>query len=244
MERKLMPSNSVDCVIFGFDLEVLKVLLVERTLIDSQTGKTIFTDLTLTGNHIYEDENLEEAARRIVRDLTGLDNLIFEQFYTFSSLTRLDHPNDQKWLRQYSGVFDKRIITTGYFSLLPNTDMPIMSKNRVVNWYPVSEVKNLGYDHDQILSKALSHLQYKMMYEPVAFEMLPERFTLSQMQKLYESVMGMAFDKRNFRKKVSQMSYVVPLNERQKGVPHKPAQLYLFSREVYEKTHKEGSTFI
>jgi 8-oxo-dGTP diphosphatase len=244
MERKLMPSNSVDCVIFGFDLEVLKVLLVERTLTDLQTGKIIFSDLTLTGNHIYEDESLEEAARRIVNDLTGLENLVFEQFYTFSSLNRLDHPNDQMWLKQFNDIFDKRIITTGYFSLLPTTDVKIISKDRVVNWYPVSEVKDLGYDHEQILQKALSHLRYKMMYEPVAFEMLPERFTLSQMQRLYESVMGTPLDKRNFRKKVSMMSYVVPLNERQRGVPHKPAQLYLFSREVFNKTHKEGSAFI
>ncbi len=244
MERKLMPNNSVDCVIFGFDLESLQVLLVERTLIDQATGKEVFTDLTLTGHHIYEDEALEDAARRIVKSLTGLDNLIFEQFYTFSSLDRLNHPNDQAWLKQFSELYGHRVISTGYFSLLPTTNVPIIPTDRVVKWYPVSEVTNLAYDHKEILDKALLRLRYKMQHEPVAFEMLPERFTLSQMQKLYESVMGETFDKRNFRKKVAQMSYVVALNERQRGVPHKPAQLYLFSREVYNKTHKEGSYFI
>jgi 8-oxo-dGTP diphosphatase len=244
MERKLMPNNSVDCVIFGFDLESLQVLLVERTLMDPVTGEEVFTDLTLTGHHIYEDEALDDAARRIVKGLTGLNNLMFEQFYTFSSLDRLNHPNDQAWLKQFSELYGHRVITTGYFSLLPTTNVPIIPTDRVVNWYPVSEVTNLAYDHKEILDKALSRLRYKMQHEPVAFEMLPERFTLSQMQKLYESAMGETFDKRNFRKKVAQMSYVVALNERQRGVPHKPAQLYLFSREVYNKTHKEGSYFI
>jgi hypothetical protein len=234
-----MSNVSVDCVIFGFDKDQLKVLMVERTLRTSDSESIIFSDLTLTGYHIYEDEDLDSAAARIVKDLTGLDNLVLEQFYTFGSLDRLEHPNDQLWLEQFGDVFSKRVITVGYFSLLPSMDVKIVQKGRIVKWYPVNQDYNLAFDHSQILKKALLHLRQKLQQDAIGFELLPEKFTLSEMQKLYEAVLGITFDKRNFRKKVAQMSYVVPLKEKQKGVAHKPAQLYFFSREVFNKTRKE-----
>jgi len=203
----------------------------------------LFSDLTLTGHHIFEDENLDCAAKRIVKELTGLENLVMEQFYSFGELNRLDHPNDQIWLNQFGDNFDKRIVSVGYFSLLPSLNVNITQTDRVVKWYPISEISNLAYDHNHILEKAISHLRYKLRYEPIGFEMLPQKFTLSQMQKLYEAVLGKDLDKRNFRKKVSQMSYCVPLNEKQSGVAHKPAQLFMFSRDVYEKTKKERYDF-
>lgn len=245
MGNTLMKNLSVDCVIFGFDLDQLKVLLVERKLKDPNTDATILSDLTLTGYHIYKNEDLDAAANRIVFDLTGLKNLVMEQFYTFGALDRLDHPNDQLWLEQFGDIFSDRVVTVGYYSLLPNTNIKIIQKDRVVNWYPVDSIAdyNLAYDHANILQKALDHLRYKLRHEPIGFEMLPDKFTLSQMQKLYESVLGKKFDKRNFRKKVSQMTYVVPLNEKQTGVSHKPAQLFMFSRDIYEKTRKERFDF-
>ncbi|HAM98207.1 MAG TPA: NUDIX hydrolase [Marinilabiliales bacterium] len=243
MTRKLMNNLSVDCVVFGFDGEQLNVLLVERTLISPETQEVIFSDLTLTGYHIYEDEDLDSAAARIVKDLTGLENIVLEQFYSFGALDRLLHPNDQAWLEQFGDVFSNRVVTVGYYSLLPSTNVKIILKGRNVSWYKVSEVKGLAYDHDHVLQKALEHLRYKFWHEPIGFELLPMKFTLSQMQKLYEAVLGTQFDKRNFRKKVSQMNYVVALNERQTGVAHKPAQLFMFSRDVYEKTRKERFDF-
>jgi hypothetical protein len=105
-----------------------------------------------------------------------------------------------------------------------------------VRWFPVNQIKSLGYDHLQILEKALLHLRHKMKNEAVGFELLPEKFTLTEMQMLYEAIFGTLFDKRNFRKKVAQMNYIVPLKEKQKGVAHKPARLYRFSREIYEKS--------
>lgn len=243
MAAKLVKNISVDCVIFGFDLEKLKVLLVERSMNTSNSNNLLFSDLTLTGYHIYEDEDLDSAAKRIVKDLTGLENLVLEQFYSFGELDRLNHPNDQLWLNQFGDEFDKRIVTVGYFSLLPSVNVEITPKGRIVNWYAVGETLNLAYDHAHILEKAIMHLRYKLRYEPIGFEMLPEKFTLSQMQKLYEAVLGIELDKRNFRKKISQMSYVVALNEKQTGVAHKPARLYMFSRDVYEKTKKERYDF-
>jgi hypothetical protein len=209
----------------------------------ANSNNLLFSDLTLTGYHIYEDEDLDSAAKRIVKDLTGLENLVLEQFYSFGELDRLNHPNDQLWLNQFGDEFDKRIVTVGYFSLLPSINVEITPKGRVVKWYTVGETLNLAYDHAYILEKAIMHLRYKLRYEPIGFEMLPEKFTLSQMQKLYEAVLGIELDKRNFRKKISQMSYVVALNEKQTGVAHKPARLYMFSRDVYEKTKKERYDF-
>jgi 8-oxo-dGTP diphosphatase len=235
MARKYMANVSVDCVIFGFDKDQLKVLLVERTLRVPNSDEVIFSDLTLTGYHIYEDEDLDSAAARIVRDLTGLGNLRLEQFYTFGELDRLEHPNDQLWLVQFGDVFSKRVVSVGYFSLLPSIDVEINWKDRAVTWYPIDEVKELAFDHRKILDKALLHLRHKLQEEAIGFELLPEKFTLSQMQKLYEAIMGTHYDKRNFRKKVAQMDYVVPLKEKQKGVAHKPARLYKFSREYFRR---------
>jgi 8-oxo-dGTP diphosphatase len=243
MNREFEKNISVDCVIFGFDMEQLNVLLVERKLMTPDSKKLIFSDNTLTGYHIYNDEDLDSAASRIVKDLTGMENLVLEQFYAFGSLYRLEHPNDKAWLERFGDEYSKRVVTVGYYSLLPSTELKIIQKERVVQWFPVSKVNNLAYDHDLILQKALEHLRYKLQTEPIGFKLLPDKFTLSQMQKLYEATLGKEFDKRNFRKKVSQMPYVVPIKEKQQGVAHKPAQLFVFSREVYEKTRKERYNF-
>jgi len=234
---------SVDCVLFGFDFEQLNVLLVERTLTKENTEEIIFSDLTLAGNHIYQDENLDQAASRILFDLTGLENIYLEQFASFCSPLRLVKPNDQIWLK-HSGRNPKNIIiTTGYFSLLNNQNVTLQWKGRNVKWYPVNDVKELAFDHKEILDKALLALRRSLLDEPIGFELLPEKFTLSQLQKLYEVVLGTELDKRNFRKKISRMKYLIPLDEKQTGVAHKPARLYMFSKEVYEKTRKEYLSF-
>lgn len=234
---------SVDCVIFGFDFEKLNVLLVDRVLKDENTGAELFSDLTLTGNHIFEHESLEDAASRILFDLTGLENIYLKQFGAFCDLDRLQRPNDQMWLRANGRDPDSRIISVGYYSLLATNKVTLKWKGRNVKWYPVSEVTDLAFDHYRILQSALKALRRELLYEPIGFELLPEKFTLSQLQKLYEVVLGVELDKRNFRKKIARMKYLIPLDEKQKGVAHKPARLYMFSREVYEKTRKEVFDF-
>lgn len=233
---------SVDCVIFGFDFEQLNVLIVERTLID-EDGNTVFSDHTLTGNHIYDDETLDQAATRILYDLTGLHDIFLEQFKTFAHPNRLKAVNDQEWLQSNGRDPSKRIITVGYFALLSKPDVTLEWKGRNVKWMPVHEIGQLGFDHNQILKEALKALQNTIMQKPVGFELLPEKFTLTQLQKVYEILLDTELDKRNFRKKVSRMKYLVPLNEKQKNVSHKPAQLYMFSRDVYEKTKKDQFDF-
>jgi 8-oxo-dGTP diphosphatase len=243
--HKIIPNISVDCVIFGFDFEKLNVLLVERELMDVH-GKVLIKDYTLTGYHIFEDENLDNAAGRILKDLTGLDNIYLEQFSTFGNTDRVLGEKDQLWLKHINQGFAERILTVGYFSLIDSTKVSILQKDKKVQWIPINIVSEmeLAFDHKQILYKALEVIRNKARTEPLAFELLPERFTLTQLQKLYEAIFGTPFDKRNFRKKIQQMPFIIPLKEKQKDVPHKPAQLFLFSREVFDKTRKERLGFL
>ncbi|MDP4274650.1 MAG: NUDIX domain-containing protein [Bacteroidota bacterium] len=244
--HKIVPNVSVDCVIFGFDFERLNVLLVERELKDKVTNQLLINDHTLAGYHIYEDEDLDSAAARILRDLSGLDNIYLQQFYAFGSTRRVAAAKDQLWLRHINRGFSDRILTVGYFSLIDNTKVTLTHKEKKLQWFPVDAVADMemAFDHKEIFYKGLEALRNTVKIEPIAFELLPERFTLTQLQKLYESLFGSTFDKRNFRKKISQMHYIIPLREKEKGVAHKPAQLFLFSREVYEKTRKEKTVFL
>jgi 8-oxo-dGTP diphosphatase len=233
---KIIPNISVDCVIFGFDFNQLNVLLVERKLVDEKSNEILIDDWTLTGYHIFEDEDFDTAAARILKKLSGLDNIYLEQFYSFGRTNRIDNEKDRLWLQNQREGFSERIVTVGYFSLIDNTTVTLSLKERNVKWFPINDLPELGFDHKEILEKALERLRAKLRSEPIGFGLLPEKFTISQLQKLYESVLGTQFDRRNFRKKVLQMKYVIQLDEKQKAVKHKPAQLFIFSREVYEKT--------
>jgi hypothetical protein len=235
----LNNSVSVDCVIFGFDFTNLNVLLVDRVLVDDGTGEEIFCDLTLAGNHIFEQEELGDAAARILYELTGLENIYLEQFYTFGSPKRITRENDIKWLIANGRNPENRIFTVGYYSLIATDNVTIQWKGRNVKWVPISDVTDLAFDHLEIFQKALGALRKKLLYEPIGFELLPPKFTLSQLQRLYEAILGVELDKRNFRKKVSRMNYLIPLEEKQKGVAHKPARLYVFDRNLYENNRKE-----
>ncbi len=242
--RKLNSYISVDCVIFGYDSERLHVLLVERTLSDKNTGSDFIPDRTLTGNHVYEDETIKDAATRVVNSLTGISDIYLEQFKAFADPDRLLKPKDQNWLRSIGKDPTQRVVSIGFFALVATQRVSLKWMGRKVEWIPVNEVGELGFDHNDILREALLALRAKMRYEPIGFELLPEKFTLTQLQTVYEQIFNTRFDKRNFRKKVNRMKYVIPLNEKQKGVPHKPAQLYMFSRDVFEKTKKELFDFI
>lgn len=246
ISHKIVPNISVDCVVFGFDFEKLNVLLVERELKDEKSGEVLIYDHTLTGYHIYEDEDLDSAAGRILKGLTGLDNIFLEQFGAFGQLDRISSPKDTLWLKHINKGFSDRVVTVGYLALIDNTKVTLRLSDRNVQWFPVTAVKDMemAFDHKHLFYNAMEALQKKVKVEPIAFELLPDYFTLSQLQKLYEALLGTSFDKRNFRKKVAQMHYVIPLKKKQQGVAHKPARFYLFSREVYEKTRKGRISFI
>jgi hypothetical protein len=241
--QEIVSNISVDCVIFGFDFKQLNVLLVERKLVDEKSNETLIDDWTLTGYHILENEDFDTAAARILKKVSGLDNIYLEQFYAFGRTDRVESTKDKLWLQHQHEGFSERIVTIGYFSLIDNTTVTLSLKERNVKWFPINELPELGFDHQEILIKALEKLRGKLRSEPIGFELLPEKFTLSQLQKLYEAILGTTYDRRNFRKKVLQMKYIIPLNEKQKDVKHKPAQLFNFSRNVYERTKRERFDF-
>lgn len=240
--RKIIPNISVDCLVFGFDLERLHILLKKRELIDKD-GNVIISDYTLAGHHVMENETADEAAYRILYDITGFDNIYLEQFHCFSSTDRLKNEKDQIWIKHLNLDIPMHVFSIGYYSLVDKTKLKLDEKHQNAQWFPIDELPELGFDHALIIKKGIECMQKKFKLEPIAFELLPEKFTITQMQKLYETILGKTFDRRNFRKKVSQLRYIIPLGEKQNGVPHKPAQVFIFSRDVYDKTKKEKLTF-
>lgn len=242
MDSRLIPNVSVDCVVFGFDLNTLNVLLVERVM---EYEAVTYTDLKLPGDLVRWDEDIDKAAVRILFDLSGLSNIYLKQFHSFGDVNRLKgEARDLVWLKAIDHP-EERVITMAYFSLLDLSDNAnnqyILQSN--ARWVPVYQLPHLAFDHGEIVMKALENLRIEIKQKPLAFELLPLKFTLTQLQKLYEVVLGTTYDKRNFRKKIGQISYVVPINEKQTNVAHKPARLYMFSRDIYEKTHKDSFDF-
>jgi ADP-ribose pyrophosphatase YjhB (NUDIX family) len=229
-------------VVFGFEFGKLNVLLLERKMMfQGQECK----DLKLPGDLVRKDEDLDTAAARVLKELTGLENIYLKQYAAIGTpnrLTRLER--DMEWLRQI-GHPEEVVVTVAYYSLL-NIDQERINKFQLqedVKWYPVSQIKELAFDHMEILADGLEALRTELRSNPIGFELLPSKFTLSQLQKLYEVILGVTLDKRNFRKKVTNMPYVIPINEKERGVSHKPARYYIFNKKVYEKTRKNSLDF-
>jgi hypothetical protein len=240
--KEIIPNISVDCVVFGFDFDRLHILLKKRELIN-ENGEKVISDYTLTGNHLLKGETADDAAYRVLYNITGFDNIYLEQFYCFSKTTRLMNEKDQIWVKHLNLDIADHVFSIGYFSLVDKSKLILDEEHKDAKWFPIEELPPLGFDHAEIIEKGIECLRKKFKQEPIGFELLPEKFTLTQLQKLYEAVIGTTYDRRNFRKKIMQLKYIIPLDEKQQGVPHKPAQVFIFSREVYEKTKKEKLVF-
>lgn len=221
------PNVSVDCVIFGFSMGNLEVLLIERT--PGLEGEE--KDLqALPGDLIYEDETLDQAAIRVLKELTGLDKIYLEQVYTFGDPNRISKKKDIEWLQKIRAHPEARVITVAYTSLVKKESYQPTASGFAKNamWVPVQNVPVLAFDHNDILQKAQAHLKAKIYSQPIGFELLPKKFTLAELQKLYEAILNESLDKRNFRRKILKTSFIIPLTEKQSGVAHKPAQLFKF----------------
>jgi len=232
--NELNSNISVDCVVFGFDLSFneLKVLLIERKAPEDFVGN--FPLFALPGDLIKNDENLDEAATRVLKELTNLDNVYLKQFKAYGNPDRVSNTKDSDWLRNFRSDPEARVVTIAYFSLVEfnkfHPKAAHFAKNVV--WMPISEIPELAFDHNEILEGALKSLQEKARYYPVGIDLLPEKFTLSQFQKLYEVISNQNLDKRNFRRKILKMNFLVPINEKQSNVSHKPANLFVFNKEI------------
>ncbi len=226
VESFFKSAFSVDNVIFGFDGGDLKILLIQRGAHPFQ-GKW-----ALPGDLVYPNEDLDTAAARVLEQLTGLRGVYLEQVKTFGAVNR--HPLG-------------RVITVAYYSLVKISKFALTPSSfaQTVQWYSLSEVGDLAFDHNLILESCLRRLKRKVRSAPVGFELLPPKFTLTELQHLYESVLGLreGLDKRNFRKKFLSMDLLVECEEMQAGVAHRPAKLYQFDKQKYEQFIREGYVF-
>lgn len=216
---------TVDNVIFGFDEADLKVLLIKR-MEEPHEGMW-----ALPGYFVRPDEDLDEAANRVLRETTGLENVFLEQVRTFGAVGR--HPFG-------------RVITVAYFSLVKISDFdlrPDIKLAEEVRWHSIAELGELAFDHREILDVCFQRLKSMVRTRPVGFELLPPRFTLTDLQHLYEAILETKLDKRNFRKKILSMNLLIDLDLTQEGVAHRPARLYCFDEEKYHKFLAEGFNF-
>ncbi|WP_300728394.1 NUDIX domain-containing protein [uncultured Bacteroides sp.] len=231
---------SVDCVLIGFDGEQFRVLLVRQ--IGKQPDADV-NDLKLPGSLIYADEDLDEAAKRVLNELTGLKNVKMTQFKAYGSKNRTADPRDVMWLERFHRITSNkvgRIVTIAYLSLLKiDNRYRQLSDTYDACWTPVSEVKNLAFDHTEICKDALTFVRHYVENVPsVMFDLLPRKFTVAQLRLLYQLIYDREFDARNFHKKIAQMPYVVPMEEKEKGVRHRAARYYRFDRTIYNKYKK------
>jgi 8-oxo-dGTP diphosphatase len=214
---------AVDCIIFGFDNIQLKLLLIKRNFLP-QKGKW-----SLVGGFLEADESLDQAALRILNNLTGLNDIYLEQLYTYGEMSR--DPGE-------------RVLSTAYYTLINAEDyhLPI-NRESMAKWFPIEKIPNLIFDHNIMVDKAMRRLRRKSLSQPIGFELLPEKFTIPQLQKLYEAIHQRELDKRNFRKKILSMGLLKKLDEKQKSGSRKGAFYYKFDKEKYDDLLSRGFHF-
>jgi hypothetical protein len=226
---------SVDCVVFGFDGTAIHVLLVKRHRV-LPSGE-VLTGLKLPGSLISDKEDLPYAAVRVTQEFIGQHPVKFRQMEIFSDPQRVQG-DELKWVNDYYGVKITRVVTMVFLAFV-RLDQRL--KNHVVRkgaeWVELNEVRRLALDHNQILMRGIDFLMQLFRKEPVAFEFLPRKFTIKQLQNLYEAVFDMPIDNRNFRKKMLPL-YIVPTGEAETSVMHRPAQYYYFDSKKYKQYNK------
>lgn len=245
----LLKNISVDCVIFGLDGEKLNILLWQadpkllihtlqqkedyeevRFLYDSHPSLLNDSTWGLIGAHAPEEVSLDQFAHEITKSSTGLKDVFLKQFHTFGSTGRVPY---------------YRVITVGYYALINPQyhDIKQSALTKKMQWFDINALPTLCFDHRQIISTALNNLRESVQYHPIGFHLLPEKFTLTELQTMYEVILDKKLDIRNFRKKILKMELIEETGEKQANVPHRAARLYRFDQENYERMVKEGLTF-
>ncbi len=213
------PAVTTDSVIFGFDGTKLKVLLIERGQ-EPHKARWAFP-----GGFVRMDESCEEGALRELQEETNMSCSYMEQFRTYSNPNR--DPRE-------------RVITVAYLALVKTQEVQAGDDASKAQWFDINEVPQLAFDHDVILRDALKHLRERIHFQPIGFELLPEKFTMRQLQNLYESILDVHFDRGNFSKKMLHFNILTPLDETVRPTPKREARLYRFNKESYDDLKQKG----
>lgn len=214
------PAVTTDCIIFTFTDSRLKVLLIRRGL---EPYKGCWA---LPGGFIKPEESADQCAMRELREETSLTVSHMRQFHTFSAPDR--DPRE-------------RVITIAYYALIPHSEVMGGDDAAEADWFEVKDLPDLAFDHEEILRKALEDLRRRIHFEPVGFELLPEKFTMRSLQSLYEELLGVEFDRRNFHNKMLHLGLIEEIPEEQVfESPRRPARLYRFRPEVYHELKRSG----
>lgn len=238
-EINLLPSLSIDCVIFGFHENQLKVLLIKHR------NRNMWA---LPGGFVGREEPVDAAASRVLKDRTGLNEIFLQQFHVFGDPARSPkefHLQDLKkdgikatddlWILQ-------RFVTIGYYALVDFSKV-IHAADHLLEkwvWWDIQNLPSLILDHRKILDAALTNLRMQLHYQPIGYNLLPEKFTMPELQKLYETILGKKLDRRNFQRKMMGFGILLRLNEIKKGVAHKAPFLYSFDLKKYNRALKDG----
>lgn len=245
----ILKSLSLDCVIFGFKNNKIHVLLWQaepellKNFLSTKEEHDQMEDLFnknpalksdnfwgLIGMHLPSEEDLDAYARKMLQITTGIDNIYLKQFYTFGKTTRVPH---------------YRVLTVAYYSLInPDYhDLKLSPLAKSAKWFDIDELPDVIFDVKEIIQKALKTLQEEAQYHPVGFHLLPEKFTLTELQTLYEVILNKTLDTRNFRKRILNMKLLVDTNEKQCNVAHRAAKLFTFDIDIYKHLKEEGLNF-
>lgn len=218
------PALSIDCVVFGLDdKDILKILLIRR-------NREPFENMwALPGGFVKpeKDQSIDHAARRELEEETGVCNLPLEQLHTFGNQDR----DPREW-----------VASVAYYALVNLSEHSIQADTDAsdAQWFPITALPDpLAFDHQEIIDTAVARLKSKIRHEPIGFDLLPQKFTLAQLQNLYETILGQELDKRNFLRKFHKMGLLIDLNQFQEGVSHRPAKLYQFDKAKYRQLQEE-----
>ena len=215
---------AVDCIIFGFDGHRLQALLIKRGF-EPEKGKW-----SLMGGFVDQNESSDVAAIRILLQLTGMKNIYMEQLYCFSNVNR-----------DTAG----RVISVAYFALINIADYnEQLQQDHEAKWFNMDKIPKLVFDHKEMVAKAKERLQEKVGNHPIGFELLPEKFTLPQLQNLYEAIYEQRLDKRNFTRKILSLKILNKLSEKERETSRKGAFYFVFDKQKYKKLHQDGVRFV
>lgn len=228
---------SVDCVVFGFDYENrLNILLVQRHLDEIPISK----QKKLPGSLILSDEGVDDAAQRVLHELTGIKKMVLKQFKCFADPMRASNKDDIKWMgKEYKHNID-RIITVAYLSLCKIDHKINSTKYDTVDWCTIDQLPSLPFDHNQIINESLIEIRKWIESDfSIIFELLPKKFTIRQLYQLYQALSEKHIDIKNFHKKISSFNYIIPLEEIETNVAHRAARYYKFDTKIYKKNNNK-----